>query len=232
MNLAYFHMERSDQVYSGFGVIPSDVTCGGDTDGDGVPNTETCTVSFSGNGTSSDIDGFEAELSYQVNDNLNIQAGLGYTKAEISGFPEGGDCGYYNDVFGPCLSCAGQQAARYPEWMGSLIATYNFDTPLGDAYVRSEVFLTDSYYDEVTNLTKLPSATEVNLRAGIKMDNISLEAYISNLTDEDAPTGGNNIADTSSFVRTNAGNYNFAVESVHIQLRDQRQFGVRVSYDF
>ncbi|KRP25921.1 MAG: hypothetical protein ABS22_05175 [SAR92 bacterium BACL16 MAG-120322-bin99] len=232
MNLAYFHMERSDQVYSGFGVIPSDVTCGGDTDGDGVPNTETCTVSFSGNGTSSDIDGFEAELSYQVNDNLNIQAGLGYTKAEISDFPEGGDCGDYNDVFGPGLSCAGQQAARYPEWMGSLIATYNFDTPLGDAYVRSEVFLTDSYYDEVTNLTKLPSATEVNLRAGIKMDNISLEAYISNLTDEDAPTGGNNIADTSSFVRTNAGNYNFAVESVHIQLRDQRQFGVRVSYDF
>ena len=232
MNLAVFRMERSDQVYSGFGTIPADVTCGGDNDGDGVPNVEICTVAFSGNGTSSDIDGFEAELSFQANDNLNLQAALGYTKAEISEFPDGGDCGDYNDVFGAGLSCQGQQAARYPEWVGSLIATYNFETGFGDSYVRGELFYADSYFDEVTNLTELPSSTEVNLRAGIRMGNATLEAYVSNLTDEDAPTGGNNIADTSGYVRNNAGNYNFSVESVHIHLRDKREFGFRVGYDF
>ena len=52
------------------------------------------------------------------------------------------------------------------------------------------------------------------------------------MTDEDAPTGGNNIADTSGYVRNNAGNYNFSVESVHIHLRDKREFGFRVGYDF
>ena len=64
------------------------------------------------------------------------------------------------------------------------------------------------------------------------MGNATLEAYVSNLTDEDAPTGGNNIADTSGYVRNNAGNYNFSVESVHIHLRDKREFGFRVGYDF
>ena len=233
MNLAIFHMERSDQVYSGFGVIPADVTCSGDSDGDGVPNTETCTVAFSGNGTSSDIDGFEIDLSYQMFDSLSLQAGLGYTKAEISDFPENGDCGDYNDVFGPGLSCVGQQAARYPEWLGSFIATYDFNTPLGDSYARGELFYTGSYYDEVTNLTEIPDATEINLRAGVRMDNgISLEAYVSNLLDEDAPTGGNNIADTSKYVRDTTFAYNFFVESVHIHMRDRRELGFRVRYDF
>jgi len=233
MNLALFHMERSDQVYSGFGVIPADVSCSGDNDGDGIPNTETCTVSFSGNGTSSDIDGFEIDMNYRVLDNLSLQAALGYTKAEIAGFPENGDCGDFNDVFGPGLSCVGQQAARYPEWIGSLIATYDFDTPIGGAYARGELFYTGSYYDEVTNLTEIPDATEINIRAGVRMGNgISLEAYVSNLTDEDAPTGGNNIADTSKYVRDTTFAYNFAVESVHIHLRDEREFGFRLRWDF
>ena len=233
MNLAVFHMERADQVYSGFGVIPSDVSCSGDTDGDGVPNTETCTVAFSGNGTSSDIDGLEIDFNYRVIDSLLLQAAVGYTKAEISDFPANGDCGDFNDVFGPGLSCAGQQAARYPEWIGSLIATYDFDTSMGGAYVRGEYFYTGSYYDEVTNLTKIPDATEVNVRVGLRMDNgISLEAYVSNLTDEDAPTGGNNIADTSKYVRDTTFAYNFAVESVHIHMRDQREAGVRLRWDF
>ena len=233
MNLAVFHMERADQVYSGFGVIPADVSCSGDTDGDGVPNTETCTVAFSGNGTSSDIDGLEIDFNYRVIDSLLLQAAVGYTKAEISDFPANGDCGDFNDVFGPGLSCAGQQATRYPEWIGSLIATYDFDTSMGGAYVRGEYFYTGSYYDEVTNLTKIPDATEVNVRVGLRMDNgISLEAYVSNLTDEDAPTGGNNIADTSKYVRDTTFAYNFAVESVHIHMRDQREAGVRLRWDF
>ena len=231
-NAAIYHMERSDQIYSGFGVIPSDITCSGDDDGDGVPNTETCTVAFSGNGTSSDIDGFELDMAWAATPNLTLQGGLAYTKARISDFPETGDCGDYNDVFGAGLSCKGQRAARYPEWTASLVATHEQNTSMGDVYVRGEVYYNDDYYDEVTNLTIIPGATEVNIRAGIRMDNLSLEAYVANLTDEDAPTGGNNIADTSGYVRNTTFAYNFAVESVHIHLRDKREFGLRATYSF
>ena len=104
---------------------------------------------------------------------------------------------------------------------------------LGRRYARGELFHTGSYYDEVTNMTEIPSATEVNLRAGLRMDNgISLEAYVTNLTNETAPTGGNNIADTSKYVRDTTFAYNFAVESVHIHLRDKREVGFRLRWDF
>ena len=79
-------------------MIPSDITCSGDDDGDGVPNTETCTVAFSGNGTSSDIDGFELDMAWAASPNLTLQGGFAYTNARISDFPETGDCGDYNDV--------------------------------------------------------------------------------------------------------------------------------------
>ena len=230
-NAAIYHMERSDQIYSGFGVIPADANCSGVNE-DGSFITETCTVAFSGNGTSSDIDGFELDMAWAATPNLTLQGGLAYTKARISDFPETGDCGDYNDVFGAGLSCKGQRAARYPEWTASMVATHEQNTSMGDVYVRGEVYYNDDYYDEVTNLTIIPGATEVNIRAGIRMDNLSLEAYVANLTDEDAPTGGNNIADTSGYVRSTTFAYNFAVESVHIHMRDKREFGLRATYSF
>ena len=59
MTLAMFSMERTDQVYSGFGVIPADLNC------DPTGNVPTCTVAFSGNGTSSDIEGLEFDCQLQ-----------------------------------------------------------------------------------------------------------------------------------------------------------------------
>ena len=104
---------------------------------------------------------------------------------------------------------------------------------MGEVYMRGELYYTGNYYDEVTNMSVIPNATEINLRAGVRMDNgISIEAYVANLTDEDAPLGGNNIADTSDFVRGSTSSYNFAVESTHIHLRDQREYGLRVTYNF
>ncbi len=223
--LAVFSMERTDQVYSGFGLIPADPIC---ASGQDVP---TCTVSFSGNGTSSDINGMEFDMSWAASASTTIQASLAYARAKIVGFPDGADCGDYDDVFGNS-NCIGQTAARYPEWSGSLIATNERETSVGELYLRSELFYTGNYYDEVTNTTVIPNATEVNLRAGIRMDNVSIEAYIANLTDEDAPTGGNNLADTSDWTRTNSYNYNFTSEGTQIQLRDGREFGVRVTYNF
>ncbi|HJM71487.1 MAG TPA: TonB-dependent receptor [Gammaproteobacteria bacterium] len=226
MTLAMFSMERSDQVYSGFGVIPADLNC------DPTGNVPTCTVAFSGNGTSSDIEGLEFDFTYAYSENTTFQGGLGYTRAKIASFPAGADCGDYDDVFGNS-NCVGQIAARYPEWQGSLVVKNERETSMGEVYMRAELYYTGSYYDEVTNMSVIPNAREINLRAGVRMDNgISIEAYVANLTDEDAPLGGNNIADTSNFVRTNTSSYNFAVESTHIHLRDKREYGLRLTYNF
>ena len=226
MTLAIFSMERTDQVYSGFGVIPADLNC------DPTGNVPTCTVAFSGNGTSSDLEGVEFDFSWAITENTTMQGGVGYTRAKIASFPAGADCGDFDDVFGSS-NCVGQVAPRYPEWQGSLVVNNERSTSMGDVYLRGELYYTGNYYDEVTNTTVIPNATEINLRAGVRMDNnISIEAYVSNLTDEDAPTGGNNLADTSDYVRTNTFGYNFAVEGTQIHLRDKREYGIRVTYDF
>ena len=226
MTLAMYSMERTDQVYSGFGVIPADPVC------DPTGNVPSCTVAFSGNGTSSDIEGLEFDFTWAASENTTLQGGVGYTRAKIASFPAGADCGDYDDVFGNS-NCIGQTAARYPEWQGSLVVNNERETSMGEVYMRGELYYTGNYYDEVTNMSVIPNATEINLRAGVRMDNgISIEAYVANLTDEDAPLGGNNIADTSDFVRGSTSSYNFAVESTHIHLRDQREYGLRVTYNF
>ena len=151
------------------------------------------------------------------------------SSASISKFPDGAGCGDVQVVFGNCDNVKGSEAPRYPKWQGSLIASYETASNL---YIRGELFYNGGYYDEVTNLAEIPSATEINLRLGKRMDNITAELYVTNLTDEDAPLAGNNIADTSGYVRTNSYGYNFTSESVHLALRDKREFGVRFMYEF
>jgi iron complex outermembrane receptor protein len=223
-NVALFHMERTDQVYSGFGTITADGICNA-----GSETVPTCTVAFSGNGQSSDIDGFELDVTYLVSENLELRTSLAYVDASISKFPDGAGCGDVQVVFGNCDNVKGSEAPRYPKWQGSLIASYETASNL---YIRGELFYNGGYYDEVTNLAEIPSATEINLRLGKRMDNITAELYVTNLTDEDAPLAGNNIADTSGYVRTNSYGYNFTSESVHLALRDKREFGVRFMYEF
>ena len=223
-NIALFSMERTDQVYSGFGQITADGICNA-----GSEDVVVCTVNFSGNGQSSDINGFELDGTYLVSENLEIKTSLAYVDATISQFPDGAGCGDIQAVFGDCSRVKGSIAPRYPEWQGSLIANYETDSNL---YIRGELFYNDGYYDEATNLAEIPSGTEINLRVGKRMENMTAELYVTNLTDEDAPLGGNNIADTSGYVRFGTYSYNFGVESVHIAFRDKREFGVRVMYEF
>jgi len=112
-----------------------------------------------------------------------------------------------------------------------------FGTSDASWYTRGDVFYTGEFFDENTNLAQAPSAVDVNLRTGIKRDNISLEVFVTNLFNEDAVLGANNIADTSFDVRGfnpfNAAQiFDFSRESVHVALRPRRQLGVRLDVDF
>ena len=59
--------------------------------------------------------------------------------------------------------------------------------------------MTGNYYDEVTNMSIVPNATKLTCVQG--KWTTSVLKHVANLTDEDAPLGGNNIL--SNFVRTN-----------------------------
>lgn len=227
-NLAGFYMKRSDQIFSGFQIISDPGTVNGFR-----------TVAFTDNGATTDIYGVELDAAYNVNDNLSLQGSFAYIDASVASFPPGAGAGDFTDVFGPNADPAGQQAARFPPWAGSLSATYEAPIPGGlfqwseaSWYARSDAFYTGSFFDEVTNTTRIEDAIDLNLRFGIRTDNIRYEIFATNLTDEDAPVGANNIADTGIDVRTGSSLFDFNRESTHIALRDRRQFGFRIDVTF
>ena len=223
-NAAAFYMERTDQIFSGFELVsdPGEIN--------GVR-----TVAFTANGASTDIVGAELDGTWNLTDTLTVQGSLAYVNAEIASFPPGANSGDFTAVFGPDANVEGQKAPRFPEWAWSLSATYEVPVALGggaDWYTRADVFYTGEFFDENTNLAVLPAGTEVNLRTGFRFDPLTLEFFVTNLFDEDAPIGGNNIADTSLAVRFGSGLFDFSRESVHVALRDKTQVGIRLGLSF
>jgi len=235
-NFAAFLMEREDQIFSGFELVS-----------DTAPNAPNPfrTVAFTDNGATTDIMGFELDGTWNATRALSFQASVGYTDAEIDSFPTGANAGDFTSVFGPDANVSGQRAPRFPEWTGSLSGSYELPVSVsgsdGSWYFRGDVFYTGDFFDENTNLAVLPSATDVNIRTGLRFDKLTLELYVTNLFEEDAPIAGNNLADTGGSVRTRTGLtgfaafgglFDFSQESVHVALRDRRQIGVRASYSF
>jgi len=223
-NLAAFYMQRSDQIFSGFQLV---------TDTSPMPPNEFRTVAFTDNGATTDIFGVELDTRWSVTDDLTFQSSVAYINAQIDSFPEGSGAGDFSDVFGISSDPSGQRAARFPEWSGSFNATY--ERPISadkNWFARGDLFYTGSFFDEVTNLAEIPNAFDVNLRTGIKTDNWTVEIFVTNLLDEDTPSGANNLADTSTDVRFGSGFFDFSRESVHVFLRDRRQFGGRILLSF
>lgn len=224
-NVAAFFMEREDQIFSGFQIVADPTNVNG-----------VRTVAFTDNGATSEIFGVELDGTFVVNENFTVQGSLAWIDAQIESFPAGSNAGDFTAVFGPDADPQGQQAPRFPEWSGSLSGIYEKPTSAfggSDFFVRTDAFYTGTFYDEVTNLAEIESAVEINLRTGFRLDNLTIELFVTNLTDEDAPIGGNNIADTGVDVRFSPGGlFDFSQESVHVALRDKRQVGLRLDMRF
>jgi len=230
-NLAAFYMERSDQLYSGFEIVSDPGT-----------NNMMRTVAFTANGATTDIFGIEWDGTVQATNNLTLQGSLAWIDASIASFPEVDNAGDFTAVFGAGADPTGQVAPRFPEWSGSLAISHEQELSSGALgedttwYSRGDLFYTGSFFDENTNLAETPDAVDVNLRTGLRFGNYSVEVFVSNLFEEDTVAAANNIADTSLDVRlrTQGGFslFDFSQESVHVALRDRRQFGVRVQADF
>ncbi|MEO1020843.1 MAG: hypothetical protein AAFY56_24680, partial [Pseudomonadota bacterium] len=72
-----------------------------------------------------------------------------------------------------------------------------------------------------------------NLRTGITSANTTIEVFVTNLLNEDAPASVQTFADTSFDVRTAPGGFfNFNAIGNRIGLRDRRQFGLRLLQSF
>ncbi|MEM6683338.1 MAG: TonB-dependent receptor [Pseudomonadota bacterium] len=230
-NLAAFYMRRSDEIVRQvLGIAEND------------PNASNPfrTVAFNSNGATTDIYGFELDLTVQVTENLTINGSAAYIDATIDSFPDEAGTGDFGDIFGPAADVSGQQAPRFPPFAGSLAGTWTQDITGGfigfdNWFIRGDVFYTGNFWDSNANVTEVQDAFDTNLRVGLQGEDLRLELFVTNLFNENAPAAAFNFADLNIANRISnfpTSFFDFNREGAQVALRDKRQFGLRLTYTF
>lgn len=227
-NLAAFYMKRSDEIVHVTETAPDERP--------GAANPRR-TVNFNGNGAQTDIYGFEFEGSWSPTENLTVGGSLAYIDAKVASFPDNAGTDRFGLIFGPNENPTGQQAPKFPPWSGSFTANYEKPLELFSGFdtwfLRGDLYYTGQYYVSNANLTTIDDAVDVNVRTGIRGEDISLELFVSNLFNESTPSSAQTFADTSFDTRLAPGGFfNFNVIGNRFGLRDKRQVGVRAKYTF
>jgi outer membrane receptor protein involved in Fe transport len=173
------------------------------------------------NGPSAEIQGIEVQLDWLPTDSLRIGSALAYYDSELKDeFCPG--CNEDGSSWAP----AGSQLPVTPDFKANLIARYMF--PLGAfeahlqgavAYQTSRPSLLNVAENEIYG--DIPSSTFLDLAFGVTNDKYSVELFIANATDEDAP-----LYVTSQCIPATCG-----VQPNGVTPRPQT-IGIRFSQDF
>lgn len=171
-----------------------------------------------------DLAGFELELLYMPHPDWTIDGTFGYAHTEIKQT-------YSADALAITgnASPVGTQLPYYPEKSGSLGVSWEHAyTDHLSPFVRMDAIYTDRIYESEANAAYIPENVKFNLRVGVKVDNIRLEAFGTNIFDNRTP---------SSLARVAYNEYGptgttRSVNGIIVSLADPATFGVRASIDF
>jgi len=174
--------------------------------------------------------GIEITAAAAVTKNLTITGNYNYVKSDIRSyfyFPTGGrlTSACAPDNGGTCT--IGKEFPNAP--VGSTFAitpTYT-DHLMGDWdwYTRLDWKHRGRYYIDFVNLAWIPPTNTVDLHVGIKDQNKTIEAFVTNLTNQQNFENG--------AAGTDATSYNPAdVNALRVILPPKRAFGIRGTYSF
>lgn len=149
-------------------------------------NTSVGGFLIQGNGGSAEVDGFEIELAVRPSTNLRMGANVGYTDARISSIDPAASA-----VLG---AVKGNALPGTPDWTAAAVIDQTIplsatvDAMLGGT-LRYEAQRPTSYPASALNVNiDLPSITTVDLRAGIRFNNYTLQLRAENLLDKNGLT--------------------------------------------
>ncbi|MCB2108310.1 MAG: TonB-dependent receptor, partial [Rhodobacteraceae bacterium] len=184
-------------------------------------------------GYSTDIYGAEFEGNAAVTENLTLNATLNYSDAQFQDF----DCGFSDD-FAPAdadgvVRCDGNQPVQFPKWSGSFATTWT-DNLSGnwDYFIRFDGTYTGKRYTDEKNFSWIGAQWLFNLRAGVTDENLRVEAFVTNLFNDDQYLAGNRWTDFSAD-RGGLFPFEFGLQQgIALTPPKKRQFGVRAAYNF
>lgn len=134
-------------------------------------------------------------------------------------------CGFVERFTGS-TDCAGNSSPRYPEYSGSVFASYT--RPISDqwtGFVRGEAIYFGKAFVDESNLAWTKSYTTTQLRLGAETDTFRVEVWAKNLLDSYFYTGGSR---QSSYIH----GFDFSQQGVTVVPDVGRQIGLTAIYKF
>jgi outer membrane receptor protein involved in Fe transport len=200
------------------------VTIPGPTPGTTVANLINLTIN---NGIAR-LKGVEFEGEVQVIEGLRISGNFGLNKTEIKTFGIGvGQCGDCNLVYGSFAGIIGNSLPTAPKYTWALSADYRAEL-VGDWdwFARVDYSHRGRNFTDFSNIAWVGASDNVNARLGIARDDLRIEAFVNNLTQNRTVAAGLIGIDV----------FTFLVPPNRNEIRDSpplpRSIGLRASYSF
>ena len=175
--------------------------------------------------------GIEAELLWQVMEQIEIYSAIGLLEADYTKYFNGAHVDSDTDLFGTDQSdvegkkdLSGRDQAHAPNYQYLLGAHYRINQHV---YLRPEIEGKDAFYFSDSHDERSESYALFNLRIGYEQANWSVSLWGKNLNDEDVATRG-------FYFSNDFGNdpRKFYAPEAYTQLGAPRTFGITGSYQF
>ncbi|MBL8631560.1 MAG: TonB-dependent receptor [Rhodospirillaceae bacterium] len=174
------------------------------------------------------LKGLEFEGQIQATEGLKLSGTFGLNDTEIKTYGLGvGNCSDCNFIYGSFAGAIGNRLPTTPkytwtasaEYTDQLTANYNW-------YTRIDYMHQGSKFSDFGNIANVGSSENVNARIGIRDDNMSIEAFVTNLTQNKVMITGLLGVDVFTFlIPPNKNEIRFSPPL-------PRAVGVRASYNF
>lgn len=185
-------------------------------------------VTLQTNAGNSNLWGVEFESNFRISSKLTGSLSLNYARSEYQEF----QCPFSNFVVGNVggrIDCAGKSSPKFPRWSGAYTLSWSDKlTSDWDYFVISDGNYTGRAYNEEANFSYIGNTFRTNLRAGVQSDNLRLEAFVTNLLNNDDLLSA---ARTADFATTTVFGFtrNFGLV---VTPPEKRQFGLKAVYEF
>lgn len=165
------------------------------------PNPPPALVTQLSNVGGSEIWGVEADFTWEVTDNLTIQAAAGYNDQEFSNNPptpsQNAADNYIFNFAGDAVGAEtidGRSFTNVSKFSGNFAATYSVPVSVGEMFddfsLRTDVLYRGKRYVDSANLAYIPSNVRVNLRASLSGENWDLSLFGLNILDDKTANRG------------------------------------------
>ena len=175
------------------------------------------------------LKGAEFEGKFQATEHLTVSATAGYNDSKVRTTNIGAYiCSDCANILGDPKAGIGNRLPTTPKWTFTGSLEY-FDHLAGefDWFGRVDAAHRSSNFTDYSNVLRIGASTTVNARIGARTEALSIEAFVTNLTQNKVLQAGLIGTDVRYFVGPT-----LTSNEVRFSLPVKRMFGMRASYNF